>query len=159
MLKISSKTLNMLNASEAFIKVKPNYCGLIPATVTIADEKYGSFTIRVATNHRPLSEVSGISNMNYEELSNPLDVERIRRILEDEWTNFIRNNVEAERSQPEEEKYLNLGIQEDVLEGNLNQPAGIEDSTKIEMINEEREFVGEEQESPLNHTVSPINEP
>lgn len=152
LLEISSKTLNMLDASEAFIKVKPKYCGLIPTTVTIVDEKYGSFEIRASANCLPSSVDSYVSNLDYKTLSNPLDVERFRRISEDEQSDLIRNNLEAEKLQDVEENLI-MGIQKDASEGNPNPPTRIEDSTKIGVINEERDSIVEEQGSPLVHAV------
>lgn len=86
----------MLDASEAFIKVKFNHCGFIPATVTIDDEKYGSFKVRVSANKPPFivdyfDPVTGIDS-----LSNPLDVERFRKILEDEQSYISETALEDE---------------------------------------------------------------
>lgn len=40
LLEVSIRTLNLLDASEAFIKVKRKSCGLLPTSMIIKDEKY-----------------------------------------------------------------------------------------------------------------------
>lgn len=46
---VSKNSTRKLDLYEAVIKVKDNFCGFIPTTVRIADDKGGQFSIRIVT--------------------------------------------------------------------------------------------------------------
>lgn len=89
---ISSKTLNLLDCTKAFIQVEQNECGFLPAIVDIKDPRLGSFIIKVASDSQPgtLNDWRKHSPLNPKAFSNSLDVSRFRKFLEDEGSALVK---------------------------------------------------------------------
>lgn len=81
---IAIDTLNLLNCSEARIRVKRNLCGLMPATIEIVDDKRGNIFL----NFGDIESIEE-SNLNKGALllsnfSNSIDLLRLNQVAQDE---------------------------------------------------------------------------
>lgn len=86
--EISIDTLNLLDVSEAKIKVRKNVCGFIPATININNEFRGSIHLLFG-DIIPMNDSSSIIKEFFgSEFKNPIDQDCLNKVKEDEVSVF-----------------------------------------------------------------------
>lgn len=107
--------------------------------MSISDEKYGSFEIKVSARRTPKSRASGDSVLDLDSLSNSLDVKRFRTLLEDERSEFSKLDMEAIRPQERDEVSKAIPLEYEEADHPLSSPlpAGVLNIEKEKMKAEE----------------------
>lgn len=82
LVSISTRTLNMLDVSEAIIQVEPNQCGLLPAFVELLPQGSRSFIIRISQDQNSARYMRPYSLFKHGNLMNSLDIARFQTVME-----------------------------------------------------------------------------